>query len=101
MWLFVFLDLPASTKKERKDAALFRKNLQKDGFSMLQYSVYIRHCASVESENVHRRRIMSIMPGTGNISILCITDKQYMDITHFWRKEKKGPISQPLQLEFF
>lgn len=46
MWLFVFFDLPVSTKKEMKAAALFRKNLEKDGFSMMQFSVYIRHCAS-------------------------------------------------------
>ena len=32
MWLFVFFDLPTNTKKERKDAALFRKGLEKDGF---------------------------------------------------------------------
>lgn len=48
MWLFVFFDLPVSTKKEMKAAALFRKNLEKDGFSMMQFSVYIRHCASRE-----------------------------------------------------
>ena len=46
MWLFVFFDLPTNTKKERKDAAHFRKALEKDGFSMMQYSVYIRQCPS-------------------------------------------------------
>ena len=52
MWLFVFFDLPVVTKKERKIAATFRKNLMKDGFVMLQFSVYIRHCASKESKEV-------------------------------------------------
>lgn len=32
MWLFVFFDLPVSTKKEMKAAALFRKNLEKTAF---------------------------------------------------------------------
>ena len=41
MWLFVFFDLPVSTKKEMKAAALFRKNLEKDGFSMMQFSVLL------------------------------------------------------------
>ena len=36
MWLFVFFDLPVTTKKEMKAASLFRKNLEKDGFSMMQ-----------------------------------------------------------------
>ncbi len=45
MWLFVFFDLPVTTKIERKTAARFRKDLMKDGFTMMQFSVYIRHCA--------------------------------------------------------
>ena len=57
MWLFVFFDLPVITKKERKVAATFRKNLMKDGFVMLQFSVYIRHCASKESQAVHIKRV--------------------------------------------
>ena len=63
MWLFVFFDLPVVTKKERRTASLFRKNLMKDGFVMLQYSVYIRHCASYESQKVHIKRVKSIVYG--------------------------------------
>ena len=37
MWLFVFFDLPVTTKNERHDAMQFRKNLEKDGFSMMQF----------------------------------------------------------------
>ena len=36
MWLFVFFDLPVTTKKERKQAAQFRKELMKDGFAMVK-----------------------------------------------------------------
>lgn len=35
MWVLVFFDLPTETKKEKKAYADFRKNLQKDGFTML------------------------------------------------------------------
>ncbi len=101
MWLFVFFDLPVTTKKERKETALFRKNLMKDGFTMLQYSVYIRHCASYESQAVHTKRVKSFVPETGMISILSVTDKQYGEIINFWGKEKKKLISAPIQLEFF
>ena len=48
MWLFVFFDLPTHTKTERRHAAQFRKALEKDGFAMMQYSVYVRHCVSKE-----------------------------------------------------
>lgn len=102
MWLFVFFDLPVVTQKERKIATLFRKNLMKDGFVMLQYSVYIRHCASYESQTVHIKRVKAIAPETGMVSILSVTDKQYGDIVNFWGKEKKKKKpSEPMQLEFF
>ncbi|MCH5175922.1 MAG: CRISPR-associated endonuclease Cas2 [Prevotellaceae bacterium] len=102
MWLFVFFDLPVVTKKERKLASQFRKNLMKDGFVMLQYSVYIRHCASYESQAVHIKRVKTIVPETGMVSILSVTDKQYGEIVNYWGKEKKKktPIA-PLQLELF
>ena len=61
MWLFVFFDLPTKTKRERKAYTKFRKNLMSDGFTMMQYSVYIRNCASKESAEVHIRRIKSFV----------------------------------------
>ena len=45
MWIFVFFDLPVTTKTERRKATRFRKDLLQDGFSMMQYSVYTRHSA--------------------------------------------------------
>ena len=88
MWLFVFFDLPVTTKKEMKAASLFRKNLEKDGFSMMQFSVYIRHCASRESLEVHIKRVKSLLPETGKVSLLSVTDKQYGDIYNFWGNPK-------------
>lgn len=88
MWLFVFFDLPVTTKKEMKAASLFRKNLEKDGFSMMQFSVYIRHCASRESLEVHIKRVKSLLPEAGKVSLLSVTDKQYGDIYNFWGKPK-------------
>ena len=84
MWLFVFFDLPVSTKREMKAAGQFRKNLEKDGFAMMQFSVYIRHCASRESLEVHIKRVKSLLPESGKVSILSVTDKQYGDIYNFW-----------------
>jgi len=101
MWLFVFFDLPVVKKKERKDAARFRKDLQKDGFTMMQYSVYIRHCASRESADVHVRRVKSYIPPKGQVSIMSITDKQYGNIINFWGAASKQLPEGPKQLELF
>ena len=89
MWLFVFFDLPVTTSSERKAATNFRKYLLNDGFIMMQYSVYIRHCASYEAMIVHKRRIKSLMPQTGNISMLAVTDKQFGDIETVFGKAAK------------
>lgn len=101
MWLFVFFDLPVTTKREQKAASDFRKNLLKDGFAMMQFSVYVRHCASYESLIVHKKRVKTIMPISGKISMLAVTDKQYSDIEAIYGKTAKKEIKAPVQLEFF
>lgn len=101
MWLFVFFDLPTMTKKERKDAACFRKMLEKDGFVMMQFSVYVRHCPSKENMEVHVKRVESFIPISGQVSILAVTDKQYGSIRSFIGKKASSPIKGPVQLELF
>lgn len=101
MWLFVFFDLPVTTKREQKAASDFRKNLLKDGFIMMQFSVCVRHCASYESLMVHKKRVKKIMPTSGKISMLAVTDKQYSDIETIFGKTAKKEIKAPIQLEFF
>lgn len=101
MWLFVFFDLPTTTKKERHDAAHFRKDLEKDGFTMMQFSVYTRHCGSKESMNTHMKRVKRFIPASGQVSILSVTDKQYSEIHNFWGRIEKAKTSIPQQLELF
>ena len=57
MWVLVLFDLPTETKKEKKAYSDFRKNLQRDGFTMFQFSNYLRHCASQENSEVHKKRV--------------------------------------------
>ena len=101
MWLIVMFDLPVKLKKDQKDVALFRKNLEKDGFVMHQFSVYMRYCGSLESVQVHIKRLRSFMPSKGHVTILSITDKQYSTIVNVWGKVEKKSRPTPLQLEFF
>lgn len=100
LWIFVFFDLPTETKKERKVAAQFRKEMLKDGFSMFQFSIYVRHCNSRENAEVHIKRIKNNLPELGHIGILCITDKQFGDIELFFGKkvQEKPNVSQQLEM---
>lgn len=101
MWILVFFDLPTETKKERKDAALFRKNLMRDGFTMFQFSIYVRHCASKENMDVHLKRVRAMIPEYGKIGVLNVTDRQFGDIEIFYGKKAIKDKSTPLQLELF
>jgi CRISPR-associated protein Cas2 len=101
MWLYVFFDLPTETKEERKVASKFRKYLLDDGFTMFQFSIYIRHCSSRENAKVHENRIKRKLPKKGKVGILTVTDKQFgmMEIFH---GVKEIPIPPPvMQLELF
>jgi CRISPR-associated protein Cas2 len=101
MWILVFFDLPTETKKEKKAHADFRKKLMNDGFTMFQFSIYLRHCASRENADVHIKRVKDILPSLGNVGILCITDKQFGQMNLFQGKKEK-PVTTPFrQLEFF
>ena len=101
MWLYVMFDLPTETKQHRKVAARFRKNLLQDGFSMMQFSVYIRHCASKESGTVHINRIRNFIPPEGLISVMKVTDRQFGDMINFTGRKQKPPPRPSAQLELF
>lgn len=101
MWVFVFFDLPVIDKLQRKKANKFRTNLIKDGFDMVQYSIYARHCASSQHAETFINRVKSYVLDEGNIQILQVTDKQFGQIINFnygyLHKERK----RTAQLELF
>jgi CRISPR-associated protein Cas2 len=101
MWVVAMFDLPTDTKKARKDYATFRKKLLKDGFTMIQYSVYLRHCASEENAEVHLKRVGDFLPDDGEVRLICITDKQYEKMKIFWGKMRRPSPPAPQQLELF
>ena len=101
MWILVFFDLPTETKKDKRAYQLFRKQLQKDGFSMFQYSIYVRHCASMDNAEVHIKRVKTFVPEYGSVAVMCITDKQFANIQLFNGSKIEKMQSQPQQLELF
>ena len=101
MWVLVLFDLPTETKKDRKRYSEFRKKLLRDGFTMFQFSIYVRHCASKENADVHIRRVKTFLPDFGKIGIMCITDKQFGEIELFYGKKPTEVNSPGQQLELF
>lgn len=101
MWVLVFFDLPTVTKRDKKNYATFRKNLQRDGFTMFQLSIYARHCASYDNATVHIKRVKSFLPQYGNVCIMCITDKQFGNIEVLNGKIPEEKCVEGQQLELF
>jgi CRISPR-associated protein Cas2 len=101
MWVMVLFDLPTETKKERKIYAGFRKKLLKDGFTMFQFSIYLRHCPSRDNADVHIKRVKLELPELGHVGILCITDKQFGEMELFYGKKPAEKKEQVQQLELF
>ena len=101
MWLVAMFDLPVDTKEARKRYAQFRKDLLKDGFAMMQFSVYIRHCASEENADVHVARVERALPPDGEVRVMAITDKQFERMRVFWGRMRKPTEAAPPQMELF
>lgn len=101
MWVMIFFDLPTNTVKEKRAYTIFRKDLMKDGFTMFQFSIYVRHCASRKNADVHVKRVKSFMPRSGKVCIMVITDKQFGDIEVFSGTKPLAPNAPGQQLELF
>ena len=101
VWMVVMFDLPTETPDDRRKYAQFRGFLLKDGFSMLQFSVYGRHCPSEENADVHENRAMMWLPPKGNVRIIRVTEKQFARMKTFYGKAPRKTEEPPLQLSFF
>lgn len=80
MRMLVFFDLPVQTKTQRRVATAFRNFLLKDGFYMIQYSLYGRVCNGNDDVEKHRKRLHASVPDNGSVRLLVITEKQYEKI---------------------
>ncbi len=101
MWMVVMFDLPVKTKIDRTRYRKFHDFLLDDGFGMLQYSVYGRHCMSREKGDVHAKRVRTQTPPRGEVRILRVTEAQYarMEIHRNFTAQK--PEAAQLPLEFW
>lgn len=93
--MIVFFDLPVKEKSAQKEATKFRNFLLKDGYTMLQYSVYVRVCNGYDVVKTHERRLKLSLPANGSVRLLVITEKQYesMQILLGEYKQSDTPVS--------
>lgn len=95
--LQVMFDLPVKSKKQRKAATRFRQFLLKSGFSMQQYSIYLKTIDSYDAKQRWCRKIAAEIPEDGKVSILAITSKQYEDMLIYLNSTKMEPPDRSIQ----
>ncbi len=77
MRIMVFFDLPTITQVNRKDYTNFRKYLIKNGFIMMQESVYSKLALNATVVNSIINGIKNNKPPEGLVQILTLTEKQF------------------------
>ena len=101
MWMIVMFDLPVVESAERKAATQFRNTLLDLGFSMSQFSVYMRFCSSPAQVDTYCKRVEEALPDGGNVNIIQLTDKQYERIISFHGRAKQPDKKTPDQFDLF
>lgn len=94
-------DLPVLTKPERKRATKFWQHLLDEGFSMMQFSVYLRFTGSEEQVEALTRRIGRKVPKEGKAELLKLTDQQHAAMTSFRGGGDMARPTKPDQLALF
>lgn len=77
MRLLVFFDLPVESACQRKEYRLFRKFLIKDGYLMLQESVYAKLVVNDGAAGASIMRLRKNRPPEGLVQVLKVTEKQF------------------------
>lgn len=92
MRVLVFFDLPTETLEDKRNYRLFRKALIKNGFIMLQESVYCRMITSPSVENSVKNMINKSKPPKGLVQLLTVTEKQFVKMEYIVGESKSDII---------
>lgn len=91
MRLIVFFDLPTFTKNDLQNYNQFRRFLIKEGFAMMQESVYTKILLNGTMATLLKERIRKNAPPKGLVQLLLVTEKQFASI-EFVTGESKSII---------
>lgn len=92
MRLMVFFDLPMLTDKDRREYNRFHKFLLKNGFIMMQKSVYTKLVINNVTSNAVKQRVRNNLPPEGTVELLEITENQFSKIEYLVGEEQQLTI---------
>lgn len=82
MRIIVMFDLPVGTAEERRSYQQFRKYLIKNGFLMLQESIYCKLAPNSTMAELIVDNVKKNKPEKGLVQLLKITEKQYSNMEY-------------------
>ena len=100
-WIIVMFDLPVVSDVDRRAATGFRTDLIREGYFMMQFSVYARPCGTADKVDTQVRRLKKLIPPHGEVRALTVTDAQWGRMMVVRSEKKKPPEDMPEQLMFF
>lgn len=80
MRILVMFDLPVGTVGERREYTRFRKYLIKNGYLMLQESIYCKLAQNSTMADALVDNLRKNKPESGLVQVLKVTEKQYEKI---------------------
>ena len=92
MRLIVFFDLPFVTTKDLTEYRNFRRFLLKNGFIMMQESVYSKIALNSQQSNLFVEKLRKNAPKKGLIQVLIVTERQYSQIEYIVGKSNSKII---------
>ena len=92
MRLLVFFDLPMLTDKDRREYQKFHKYLVRNGFIMMQKSVYSKLVINNMTSAAVRQRIKRNLPPQGIVELLEITENQFSGFEYLVGEEQQLTI---------
>lgn len=82
MRVIVFFDLPVETSAEKTAYRQFRNFLIKEGFVMMQQSVYFKLALNGTAVDAIKKRVRNNVPSKGLVQMMVITEKQFANIDY-------------------
>ena len=77
MRIIVMFDMPTDTLQEKREYRYFRKYLVKDGFFMMQESIYVKIAINAQASKGILYRLERKKPKYGLVQIMQVTEKQF------------------------
>lgn len=97
MRVIVFFDLPTDTASGRKEYRIFRRHLLKEGYLMLQESVYAKLVVNDAYANAAIKRLHAHRPPVGLVQALKVTERQFASIAFISGERKEFEEVDTLQ----